>query len=94
MDNIPDKADKKGILYIMIDGAAINTRKKDENGSSRRENKLGLVFILKYDNICHFVCNVNKVRILVRRLTLILASLIGENQRNQRTFFFSISLTC
>jgi hypothetical protein len=44
MDKIPDKPDKKGILYIMIDGAAINTRKKDETGSSRRENKLGLVF--------------------------------------------------
>jgi hypothetical protein len=28
----------------MIDGAAINTRKKDENGSGWRENKLGLVF--------------------------------------------------
>jgi hypothetical protein len=44
MDKIPDKADRKGILYIMIDGAAINTRKKDENGSSRRENKPGPVF--------------------------------------------------
>jgi hypothetical protein len=44
MDNIPDKPDKKGIVYIMLDGAAIHTRKKDENGSSWRENKLGLVF--------------------------------------------------
>jgi hypothetical protein len=44
MDRVPDKPDKEGILYMMIDGAAINTRKKDENGSSWRENKLGLVF--------------------------------------------------
>jgi hypothetical protein len=44
MDQIPDKAEEKGILYIMVDGAAINTRKQDENGSSWRENKLGLVF--------------------------------------------------
>jgi hypothetical protein len=44
MDRMPDKADRQGILYIMIDGAAIHTRKKDETGSSWRENKLGLVF--------------------------------------------------
>ncbi len=36
--------DKKGILYIETDGAAVNTRIKDANGSSWRENKLGLVF--------------------------------------------------
>jgi hypothetical protein len=28
----------------MVDGATINTRLKDEQGSSRRKNKLGLVF--------------------------------------------------
>jgi len=44
MDKIPDKPDRKGILYIMVDGAAINTRKKDEKGSTWRENKLALVF--------------------------------------------------
>jgi hypothetical protein len=42
--NIPYTHDKKGILYIMIDGAAINTRKKDADGSSYRENKLVLIF--------------------------------------------------
>lgn len=40
---------KKGILYIETDGAALNTRIKDENGSSWRENKLGVVF--STDNI-------------------------------------------
>jgi hypothetical protein len=40
---------KKGILYIEPDGAALNTRSKDENGSSWRENKLGIVF--SSDNI-------------------------------------------
>jgi hypothetical protein len=43
-DKIPDEPDKKGILYIMVDGAAVDTRLKDEQGSSWRENKLGLVF--------------------------------------------------
>jgi hypothetical protein len=36
--------DKKGILYIQTDGAALNTRIKDDNGSTWRENKLGMVF--------------------------------------------------
>jgi hypothetical protein len=40
---------KKGVLYIEVDGAALNTRSKDENGSSWRENKLGIVF--SSDNI-------------------------------------------
>jgi hypothetical protein len=42
--NTPYTHNKKGILYIMIDGAAINTRVTDENGSTWRENKLGLIF--------------------------------------------------
>jgi hypothetical protein len=40
---------KKGILYIEADGAALNTRHKGDNGSTWRENKLGLVF--SSDNI-------------------------------------------
>jgi hypothetical protein len=40
---------KKGILYIEVDGAALNTRYRDETGSSWRENKLGVVF--SSDNI-------------------------------------------
>jgi len=32
------------ILYIMIDGAAVNTRVEDENGSTWRENKPVVVF--------------------------------------------------
>jgi len=38
------KHKRRGILYIETDGAALNTRVKDEEGSSWRENKLGLVF--------------------------------------------------
>ncbi len=41
--------DKNGILYLETDGAALNTRFKDENGSTWRENKLGLAF--SSDNI-------------------------------------------
>jgi len=40
---------KSGILYIETDGASINTRYKDKNGSTWRENKLGIVF--SSDNI-------------------------------------------
>jgi hypothetical protein len=40
---------KRGTLYIEADGATLNTRSKDENGSSWRENKLGIVF--SSDNI-------------------------------------------
>ena len=35
---------RKGTLYIMTDGAMVNTRAKDENGSTWRENKLALIF--------------------------------------------------
>jgi hypothetical protein len=40
---------KKGVLYIEADGAALNTRHKDSDGSTWRENKLGIVF--SSDNI-------------------------------------------
>lgn len=40
---------KKGILYLQTDGAALNTRIRDENNSTWRENKLGLAF--SSDNI-------------------------------------------
>jgi hypothetical protein len=42
-------ASKNGILYIETDGAALNTRYKDESGSTWRENKLGMIF--SSDNI-------------------------------------------
>ena len=44
--------DKPGVLYIQTDGAALNTRTKDENGSTWRENKLGEVF--SSDNIYYW----------------------------------------
>jgi hypothetical protein len=39
--------DRDGVLYIQTDGAALNTRAKDESGSTWRENKLGEVFSSK-----------------------------------------------
>lgn len=36
-----------GVVYIQTDGAALNTRHKNEAGSSWRENKLGEVFTTK-----------------------------------------------
>ena len=41
--------DKDGELYIQADGASLNTRTKDSEGSTWRENKLGMVF--SSDNI-------------------------------------------
>jgi len=35
---------RKGTLYIMTDGAMVNTRAESEEGSTWRENKLGLLF--------------------------------------------------
>jgi len=40
---------KEGVLYIQTDGAALNTRTKNSEGSTWRENKLGMVF--SSDNI-------------------------------------------
>jgi hypothetical protein len=40
---------KDGVLYIETDGATINTRHKNEEGSSWRENKMGVFF--SSDNI-------------------------------------------
>ncbi len=39
-----DKPKTKDTLYIEIDGAAINTRTEDENGSTWKENKLAILF--------------------------------------------------
>ncbi|MDR1135683.1 MAG: UPF0236 family protein, partial [Clostridiales Family XIII bacterium] len=50
---------KSGVLYIEADGAALNTREKDNDGSTWRENKLGVVF--SSDNI-HFWTDKKGVR--------------------------------
>jgi hypothetical protein len=42
--SILEKDKKEGILYIMMDGSAVNTRIKDDNNSSWKEMKLGLIF--------------------------------------------------
>lgn len=46
------KNNKKGILYIEADGAALNTRHKNQEGSTWRENKLGVVY--SSDNIYYW----------------------------------------
>ena len=69
---------KKGTLYIQADGAAVNTRIEDENGSTWKENKLGILFSEsdlykrkdKPNQIMHkeyvaFVGNVETFRILI-----------------------------
>ena len=44
---LPFDKDTEGVVYIQTDGAALNTRLKDEAGSTWRENKLGEVFSSK-----------------------------------------------
>lgn len=47
LNSIPDAGgnpEKNRILYIMMDGAAVNTRVEDTNGSTWRENKTVMVF--------------------------------------------------
>jgi len=47
IQNIGSEAKKPGTVYIMPDGAAVNTRVKDENGSTWRENKTAIAFSSK-----------------------------------------------
>jgi hypothetical protein len=42
--NLGASRNREGALYIQADGAALNTRIKDNDGSTWRENKLGEVF--------------------------------------------------
>jgi hypothetical protein len=49
LGKLPHSCGKNGTLYIQTDGAALNTRAKDTQNSTWRENKLGLVF--SSDNI-------------------------------------------
>ena len=63
---MPYPQDKTGILYIETDGAALNTRLKDENGSTWRENKLGVVFSSDNIHSWHDKHNEKQHRILKR----------------------------
>lgn len=49
---LPFRKEKNGILYIEADGAALNTRHKNDEGSTWRENKLGIVY--SSDNIYYW----------------------------------------
>lgn len=69
---------KKSTLYIQADGAAINTRIEDENGSTWKENKLGIFFsesdmykrkdksnIINHKEFVSYIGSVDTFRILV-----------------------------
>ena len=69
---------KKATLYIQADGAAVNTRIEDENGSTWRENKLGILFsdddmykrknksnIINHKEYVSYIGSVDTFRILV-----------------------------
>ena len=44
MDEIETSNNPKGTIFVLMDGAAVNTRVQDENGSTWRENKTVMVF--------------------------------------------------
>jgi hypothetical protein len=52
---------KEGKLYIMTDGLQVNTRVEDDNGSTWKEMKLGLIFcdkdVIKKGNDSHIITN-------------------------------------
>lgn len=56
---------KAGVLYILADGAALNTRIRDEEGSTWRENKLGEVF--STDDIYHWTDHNGKRQHQIRK---------------------------
>ena len=69
---------KKGTLYIQADGASVNTRIEDENGSTWRENKLGIFFsdddmykrkdksnIINHKEYVSYIGNVETFKIMV-----------------------------
>lgn len=69
---------KKGTLYIQADGASVNTRIEDENGSTWKENKLGIFFsetdlykrknksnIINHKEYVSYIGSVDTFRILV-----------------------------
>lgn len=47
IQNIGTEEKKPGTVYVMPDGAAVNTRVEDENGSTWRENKTAIAFSSK-----------------------------------------------
>ena len=51
---------KEGVLYIQTDGASLNTRNKNAEGSTWRENKLGMVF--SSDNIRYWTNAKGKIQ--------------------------------
>lgn len=59
---------KEGKLYIFTDGSQVNTRVEDENGSSWKEMKLGLVFcdkdMIKRGNDSYMIANKEYVSFL------------------------------
>lgn len=69
---------KKGTLYIQADGASVNTRIEDKDGSTWRENKLGIFFsdsdmykrknksnIINHKEYVSYIGNVETFRMLV-----------------------------
>jgi len=74
---------KDGVLYIQADGAALNTRTKNNEGSTWRENKLGMVF--SSDNIRKTVNKKGKIVDKIEKKEY--TSYIGKSQEFKKYLF-------
>ncbi len=80
---IPYNQNREGVLYIETDGTAVNTRTRDANGSSWRENKLGLVFSSDHIHEWENIRGESQHMILKREYI----SLIGETEEFKKHLF-------
>ena len=87
--SLPFSHDKEGTLYIQTDGAALNTRTKDDNDSTWRENKLGLAF--SSDNIHYWTSKrgIREHRILSREYI----SYVGSAQEYKK-HLLALAIRC
>jgi hypothetical protein len=74
---------QKGVLYIEVDGAMLNTRQKDEHGSTWRENKLGVVF--SSNNIRYWIDKQGQRQHTINRREYV--SYVGSAQEFQKHLF-------
>ncbi|MDR1656522.1 MAG: hypothetical protein LBT47_03050, partial [Deltaproteobacteria bacterium] len=78
---------KHGILYLEVDGAMVQTRDKDENGSRWRENKLGLAF--SNDNIVYWISKKGQIEHRIKKREY--RAILGDAS-DFKKHFFSLAL--
>lgn len=80
--SLDSPGNRSGVLYLEVDGAALNTRTKDADGSTWRENKLGVAF--SSDDIYYWVGDDHKRHHQIRRRDYV--SYLGSVQEFKKHF--------